>query len=875
MSNNKKGPHKETEAHKKILEDYKKAHPETDFDAPSKPYKPPPIQPNLFDSFEQASNVLHQAMMKLGDKIIAGNDIPATLFKTTPGIGKTEAALHLVCHLAKHKKVCFFASATRDMSWQIYDRIYKGFFGAGLRPIIIDGRHNGYNRKWFDEDGLHVKPIPPNCHHYDKVEIAQNKGYPVHKYVCAGCSHCPAFKFADGGKVGYGGACEYYKRIYEARGWRPVQGAGGTEPIFLLTHHMLVNFHTDSETMKDRMDLAIYDEDPTIALRTEYTWDSAEIHKEKLTNENMRGFRQYLQAVLYFAEYYRISSQYLCGEDYYKNPDKSPECKEALSKSKFMNTYTLSGKKLADVLKHAAKMNKTDLMELLELTETVDVGLENGEIMNFPEFDVTQEEKLPFFKEPELANELKNIVLDAEKGEESAYKVSFRYDDLNKWSIVWDEVRQINYGRSLLYLDAYGEQLIADKIMGRPVDIQEVHCKVRENVNLKVFPEVNTSKKVMNKWKDQLFNKYVDPELRIFKGGKTLFYTQKCYAEWLKDRIEAGNYGFDSFVIKYFWQDRGDDSYGDFDNLCMIGTPWSNIIGERDFCNALFHGEEPIDWSTGKNFVPNDPRVKAHNEARQEKEMLQALFRLRPSKPRDKAQNILVFSNMKLPFWFEMPGATIGKQKKPSVDEAGIAKTIIDTTKKFGCWTDLLISFYSQEGNIFNWFDNGGLDSGEDFPLTYEELIERFKLKAYLEEYTEYRDSLMSLFGHNWETIDYRGRKIAYYGDEEKMRSLLDTLRLATRIPGADDEKYEPKAQEEPFKAPETEPAPGDVETACGPTGGENEPTSSHLGGEVETSGLAVFDSETLFGEYEEPSQGLNPADDHDKPIPKPPPDEE
>jgi len=337
----------------------------------------------------------------------------------------------------------------------------------------------------------------------------------------------------------------------------------------------------------------------------------------------------------------------------------------------------------------------------------------------------------------------------------------------------------------LIYLDAYGEQLIADRIMGRPVDIREVHCKVRENVNLKIFPEVNTSKKVMNKWKDQLFNKYVDPELRML-SGTVLFYTQKCYAKWLKDRIEEGNYGFGSFVIKYFWQDRGDDSYGDFDNLCMIGTPWSNIIGERNFCNALFHGEEPIDWSTGAKFVPNDPRVKAHNEARQEKEMLQALFRLRPSKPRDKEQNILVFSNMKLPLWFEMPGATLYTQKKPSVDEGGIAKTIIDTTKKFGCWTDLLISFYKQEDNIFNWFDNGALDSVEDFPLTYEKLIERFKLKAYLEEYTGYRDSIMSLFGYKGKTIDYRGRKIVCYGDEEKMRSLLDTLRLATRIPGAE-----------------------------------------------------------------------------------------
>jgi len=844
--------------------------------------KPKPIQPNLFSSFDEASNMLHDAMMLIGDDIIAGKEIAATLFKTTPGIGKTEAALHLACKLAHAKKNCFLASVTRNMSWQIHDRIHG--LKQGLRAIVVDGRHGGYERKWVDNDGVHIIPVEKNCFNYEKVELAHKKGYPVYKYVCAGCSYCPTYKYPDGEKAGYQLACPYYKRIYEARGWKPVSGVGGTAPIFLLTHHMMANFHIDSETMKNRMDLAIYDEDPTAALRETHVWTEDELSK-KLLNENMKPLRDFLKAVIYYAEYYRIASNYINGKDYKENPDKSPECKEALEKSRYMGSIILHGKRLAAVLKHAAKMDKTDLVPLLEMAETMDSGLSNGYFMNIPNFTCSDLEKLPHYKEPELANELKRIFLDAENNEEFAYKVSLRWDEVNKWQVVWDEVRQINYGKSLLLLDAYGEKLIVDRITGRDVVVREVHCKLRKNVKVRVFPEINTSRKSMNLYKDKIFDNYIDPELRKLKGEKVLFYTQKCYVDWLKERIEKGNFQLDTFVVKYFWQDRGDDSYGDFDDQFIVGTPWSNPIGERNFCNALFHGDIPIDWTTGIGYVPNDPRVKAHQEARQEKEMLQALFRLRPSKPRDKAQQILVFSNMKLPMEYEMPGAELYNQTNPSIDVDGIQKTMVAVYKKFGCWTNYLASFYGHHDQIFKWFDEGGLESDEEFPLSYEELGRTFIRIKNTNIFDEKVENIFTkILALKQATFDYHGKEVHCWGDVEKLKSLLDTLRLATRIPGCDDEEgpYEPSV------ASEGETAPEDGGEATEAPGAESSPaTASPLALVENTTGGAVkVDVADLFGEYEEPSQGAaceEPSDYTEpsqgpaceEPTPPKPPDEE
>lgn len=802
-------------------------------DVKAKVYKKPPPPPppsvpeNLFDDFVESSETLDSSMYELGLKIISGEIVGPVLYKTTPGIGKTEAALHLACQVAKADKICFFSSATREMAWQISDRMYSGDFGNGLRPIVIDGRHDGYTRKRLDKSGAVTKiDVKRNCHNYDKVEIAHKYGYPVYKYVCEKCPLCPHYKDASGHKTGYDGACQYYRRMWEALGWHPVYGPGKSTPVFLMTHHMMANFHTDSESMKDRIDLSIYDEDPTMALRTIVDWPKEEIEK-KLIYPNMRPFRNFLEFVMDKADFYRESAKWVGGEKYYKTNWTNDDVLKAFKEAKYMDSTIIFGKSLALLLKHCAELNEVDLMGLLEMTSSMDTGLDSGGLMDI---NVSQSHILPKYKEPELAEELKNIVLDAEKGIEKAYKVSLRYnppvaseDKKAKvgWSIIWDEVRQVNNGKSIVKLDAYGEKLISDRLMGRPVDVREVYCKVRENVNVTVFPEVNTSKKSMDSNKDEIFNTYVDPELRkIHNGDTVLFYTQKSYVSWLEYRIKSGNYDFGTFVIKYFWQDRGDDSYGDFDNLFIVGTPWSNIIGERNFCNALFHGEEPIDWSTGIGYVPNDPRVKAHQEARQEKEMLQALFRIRPSKPRVKPQNILIFSKMKLPLEFEMPGATTALQVEPSVDIDGIASTIRKTYKKFGCWTDYFISFYSKIDNIFNWFDEGALDSGEEFPCTYEELAEKFKLMGNKPGYEKYKESIFSVIGLKPKEIDYRGKKVSFYGDEEKFLEILDALRLSTK----------PEVDEGPGEAsegPKAETPPDHTENDFGSQTVENEPEQS------------------------------------------------
>jgi len=178
----------------------------------------------------------------------------AYLIKSTPGIGKTEAGLHMLSALAKTGKMPFFSVSTRNMAWQAYDRLKGGFFGLGHRVIMLEGRHNGYVRRRYEDNGTLTEiQVEPNCHKFDPVCLAREKGYPTQHHVCARCPYWPLYKDPHTGeKTGQSGACEYFRDLYRAAGFVPF-GDGNWAPIVITTHHMTSCVVTSSEILKTRI----------------------------------------------------------------------------------------------------------------------------------------------------------------------------------------------------------------------------------------------------------------------------------------------------------------------------------------------------------------------------------------------------------------------------------------------------------------------------------------------------------------------------------------------------------------------------------------------------------------------------------------------
>lgn len=739
------------------------------------------VHKNLHDDFFDAAGALDQMIVKLADEKM---DKPV-LFVTTPGIGKTQGGVHLACVLSKDKRKPFYAVTSRNMAWQCYERIKGGFYGFGHHVIMLEGRHNGYVRRRLDNNGfIEEIKVAPNCHQYDKVCKAREKGYPSQHYVCAGCPFYPHYKDQDGDKTGYQGACGYFKTLYQAAGFVPV-GDGKWAPIVVTTHHMMGNIITDSEMMKP--EFVIIDEDPVTALRETYDWNQQEISR-KIDGLPLIRLRELLVKTTEVAEkYLKLSNVKLGWEaDKEKKKPMGAELIKGLDESKVFGSSILWGQKLALVLKKAADELKIDLVQVLTEASEADNGVDKGEYMSMPAWRF---ERLPHHKEPELAGELLNIVLTAHEKQEVAYKVSLRWNPEDGWGWVWDQVRRITYGGPLVFLDAYGEPTITERVCSREVDVREVHCKVRSNLTVRRYPAIRTSRAVMDKQRDQIFDEYVEPELRRLKGKKVLLYTQKRYADWLEERIKKGNYNFAAHIIKWFWMDRGDDSYGDFDAMVVFGSPFSNVVAEMNFANALFFGEDPLNFDTDKKHVPVDDRVRVHKEARQEKELLQALFRLRPSKPREAPQDIVIFSAMEVPVKLEFPGANWETFDDPNVDFNSVHSSIHRVYKRYGCWVNTFAAFASNEDPLIEWIDAGASESDKEFPYSYDELVHRIKVVRKQSVYGHVVNVYFNALGIEPQRIAYNGREVLVWGDEKKAVELLDHIKNSTREPGCDEEE--------------------------------------------------------------------------------------
>ena len=468
----------------------------------SKPAPPPKPEPevDVLETFEEATQQLYDHIMQMAEKE------PATplLYRTTPGIGKTLSALHLASKLAIKEKHVFYGAPTRNMAWQMYDRIMQAEHG-NQKVIMLEGRHNGYVRRAIDQYGFATEEeIAPNCHRYEQVSKAREKGYPSQHYVCASCPYWPHFVNKDGEKTGYMGACSYFKRVYEAAGIIKIKSVW--TPIVVTTHHMLGSIICDSEFLKP--DWVIVDEDPLSALRETIEWNEEEVDRH-VEGDAFVALRELMHQTIVLATYYHHQQAYPFSQS--AQQDHTPWSKQLRKDIEDAHEFaqiTLSGKKLARMMVRASQSLGINLRDMLQTAALADPGAEKGEFISMTD---ARFDELPHHKEPELANELLKVLEEACAGKETAYKVSLRWDAGTGWVFFWDWVKRVRYGGPITLLDAYGEGDICKRYLQRDAETVEIHCKVRDNVTVKRYPQVRTSRSMMEdeEYRNDKFDRFL------------------------------------------------------------------------------------------------------------------------------------------------------------------------------------------------------------------------------------------------------------------------------------------------------------------------------------------------------------------------------
>jgi hypothetical protein len=750
---------------------------------PNKNYAPPKKHENLFDTFQEASTDLFNKVMALA----AHPPENPLLLVTTPGTGKTYAATKLAETLASLGKVVVMSLPTRDMVWQVRDRIKSGVHNI-KKVINMEGRHGGYQREMYNTDGEKITiDVTPSCSQYENIVRARERGYPALRYVCMKCPLCPHYRDSDGVKTNNKDVCRYFKNVLEAAGIskeKDKQDESGEGQIVLMTHHMMANVVCEGRFVTP--DWAVVDEDPVNALRETFSWSAKELRREVCVAE-LALFRKLLHETMRVAAVFHHAASYPLGS---KAKNIRESCKngkmlaDTLYQYMKFNTVELWGTGLARVMKQAANNLGLDLEKVLEDASLAENGVARGEFFSMPE---SRFEKLPHHKEPEVATALLDVLHDAQDKDDKAYKVSLRWNLDNGWNLHWDYVRKIDFGGPLMFLDAYGEPKIIESYCGREVDKVSVNCKVRDNVYFRQYL-IKTTRKVMDNedLRNKLFDNYVVRDLQRHRGHKVLVYLQKRYKDWFLEKVKQSKLEFDDLKIKWFWMDRGDDSYQDFDAVLHIGTPNPNIVAERHFANSLFSGDAPLSWDVDEYKVPKDERVRIHQLARRENELKQNIHRLRLSKPRDDAQEVIVYSDMRFDAAYELPGANIIRSKKPGPVADEVWNSIISIYEEIGCWTDVLAGFIFLDDQFEKWWDNGGEAAATQCCITYDELKERIQ-KIKEQGYYEWlkKAAISKAYRVEEKVYDYRGKPVRYYGDKKNLFKLLEYLRRSTGGPNA------------------------------------------------------------------------------------------
>jgi hypothetical protein len=754
--------------------------------------------PLIYETHAEAFQALENELMQY--RTVNPPPGRCLLAKTTPGIGKTRVGLHLARMKAVDDQRGMWATSTRNMAWQAHDRFKSDEWGAQV--LMLEGRHSGYTRLKIERDGTKTeRQILPNCFQYEKVVRARQRGFPIRTYVCNGCPHCPTFKDSRGERPPKILWCRYFRNYYEAcniasGGQATSTGAQyylgqedesirGTlqSKIIVATHHMMAAMIADGEMLNP--DWVIVDEDPIAALRETYSWDEIELHRN-VDSDVYTIFRALLGRTIDIAKE-RLNESPV---GWQHNGDRSETRKTirlAVHRATDYGHTTLWGIDLARIMWVASRQLDINLKQILNDVSCAPPLVAPGEMFRMSQ---TKFDQLPHFKERDLASELLHVVETAEQQDQKAYKVSLRREPEKPWAFVWDHVRRISYEGPLFFLDAYGSPEIIKRYTNREVDTIDVRCKVRSNVTVRWYPNIGTNRAQLDEISERnsLFDDALLPELQRHFGEKVLIYTQKRYAEWLDESIkrELDSLKFSALTIKWFWMDRGDDSFAGYDTVIIFGTPIPNVIAERQFANALYAGEEPLSWARDSEGRYLDIRSREHCEARQENEMRQCIFRLRIALPNDKSQEVVVFSRMKLPLEIDLNGAEHQSQSKSRWNIRQFAQPMMDCFEQLGCWTDAFSAFVGVHEKFIAWA------KGEttEFPFNYVQMQRRHRRILKTHEYRKARFLVIEkTYDQKVKEVGWKGQVVHYFGDEKSVVEILDKLRQATRDPGCDEEE--------------------------------------------------------------------------------------
>lgn len=731
---------------------------------------------NLFEDPSEASQHLHDIVVGLSENPPA---LPQ-LIVSTPGIGKTMAALHLARRRAIQDDRVVYASTNHDMMWQAYDRLRSHAYG--VKAVVLEGRHGGYTRRVVTESGEAGElDVEANCERHDRVMRAAAKGYPPHAFVCHRCYKFPYAKNADGEPNGFNESCEYYKRKWQASGYVPFSSL--YTPVIVTTHAMVANLIGDQKAMEP--DWVIVDEDPVSALRETFSWTEQEL-AAPIRSEHLSNARALYVRMMDIAERTRTSSD---GDSPYEGApeDARSEILATLKSCEEFGQIAIWGKAMLVMLTHAARSLGVDLDEVLANAQSSGTGVEKGELMRMTEERFAQ---IPHYREPDIAQAIAQVVYQARNDDERAYRISFRWQDGLGWSLVYDFVRRLNYEGNLVLLDAYGDDLLAERYCGVPVEKQEVRCKVRSNVTVKRYPHVRTSRSAMDPidQRNAIYDDFVTHEVQRLGNLKVLFYTQKRYRDWLEERVKQTPVKLKATGYKWWWQDRGDDDYKDFDALIIMGSPYPNISAERYFANAHFAGEPPLSWNrVGGKY--EDSRIAAQTAVRREKELLQATYRLRLARPNPKPQTVVIFSAMALPVELEMPGAVSETKERPFdlMDDDTkriLSEDIITLYQRLGFWADTLAGFIFVADDFRKWLDGEG-----ELPIDYLTLKRRVATMRTVPLYEAIkRDVLTGVLHLRPLGVHFSGKHVPVWGDQRAAIEMFSRLKQAYREPGIDDD---------------------------------------------------------------------------------------
>lgn len=755
--------------------------------------KQPVVPEEIFDDFYNASDAVRDALFE----VLKEDPLLVQLVKSTPGIGKTEAMLAVLFYYANRGVTPFYAASTREQVWQIYDRLKAKPAGQLQKIINLQGRHGGYIRKIHLQDGtIGEKKVPCTCYCIEAIRRAQEKGYHPQYAVCAHCPFWPKHKSENGVVTGIANACGYFKGYYQAAqvNRKDDENNNQTKPIVLMTHAMAACVVTDSEMI--RPEVFCFDEDFTSALREAISWDEDELQRVVDGYELVQLRRLMRQSVRVAKRFRALSKLPRYHEERKSLSESETAVLNAVTDASFgKDTVTLSGIDLYLVMRTAAYEMGRNLEKVLESAASFDKGVPRGAFKTMTD---EQFARLPHASEPDLAQDLLTIIADAKQAKETAYRISLRKTRGSEWGFFRDRVRQINYGERLIILDAYGEEKIYERVCNREVKTTEIKCQMRDNVTVFHHPE-RTTRRMMDDlaYRLKLYYSRVVPVLEKSKNKKVLIYTQKCYGEWLKNMIERSEFGLEQLAIKWFWMDHGDDNYGDYDKLIIFGSAYSNVVGDMHLVNAIYEGDEVVDFSKLKNEDYADDRVAVVKKSRQENEMMQAIFRLRPSKPREAPQEIHIISAMKLPLTYEMPGATKKMNYFPSFDREGISKGLSRLYDRLGFYVAGLAPFIYETELLIDWYEAGGTSSDKSLLMTYDEYKARFELFVKNRFYRTNMQLFGKFKGVTPKEITFHKKTMTVWGDEDKAIAFLEELRREFYEPGCydDDPKESPEAE--------------------------------------------------------------------------------